>query len=77
MEEYKRRFREFQCNTRLYYFAQHFKEANKTLVDKSVTKLLEVKFSKNWEECTLEDLAKVERKHHTETLPPIFRHHPP
>ena len=58
MEEYKRRLQEFRHSTRLCDFATRFKGVNKTLVDKSVTKLLEVKFSKNWEECTLEDLEK-------------------
>ena len=56
MEEYKRRLREFRCSTCLRDFAQQFKEVNKTLVDENVTKSLEVKLSKNWEECTLEDL---------------------
>ena len=72
MEEYKRRLREFRCCTRLCDFAQHFKDVNKTLVDKNVTKSLEVKLSKNWEECTLEDLEMWKENITQKLLLPSF-----
>ena len=57
MEEYKRKLQEFRRSTRLCDFAQHFKSVTKNnLIDKNVTNKLEVKFYKNWEVCTLEDL---------------------
>ena len=52
MLKYKESLREFRCKTRLCDFARHFKEE----VNESLEKLLKVKFAKNWEECTLEDL---------------------
>ena len=58
MEAYKKKLQRFRHRTHLRVFAQYFKEVNKTFVDENVSKLLEVKFSKNWEECTLEDLEK-------------------
>ena len=55
--EYKESLKEFRCQTRLCDFARHFKDqVNKCLVGQDVIKLLEVKFAKKWEECTLEDL---------------------
>ena len=57
MLEYKGSLKEFRSKTLLCDFAKHFKDqVNKCLVGKDVMKLLEVKFAKNWEECTLEDL---------------------
>ena len=57
MLKYKESLKEFRCNTRLCDFARHFKDqVNECLVGQKVMKFLEVKFAKNWEECTLEDL---------------------
>ena len=57
MLEYKESLREYRCNTRLCDFARHFKEEmNKHFVSGELMTLLEVKFAKKWEECTLEDL---------------------
>lgn len=51
--EYKKQLHEFRCKTSLCDFAQHFKEVAECSTG---MKLLEVKFSKDWEQCTLEDL---------------------
>ena len=56
MLEYRETLREFRYKTRLCDFVRHFKEVNKCLGGEELTSLLKVKFEKNWEECTLEDL---------------------
>ena len=56
MLKYKESLREFRYKTRLCDFVRHFKEVNKCLGGEELMSLLQVKFEKNWEECTLEDL---------------------
>ena len=57
MFKYKQSLGEFRGKTRLCDFARHFKEeVNKSFLGQELMELLEVKFAKNWEECTLEDL---------------------
>jgi hypothetical protein len=52
MLEYKEALVKFRHRTRLCEFAKHYK----CFVGKKVRMSLKVKFSENWEECTLEDL---------------------
>ena len=73
MQEYKESLKEFRCKTRLCDFARHFKDqVNRYLVGQELMKLLEVKFAKNWDECTLEDLENWKESITQKLLLPSF-----
>ena len=72
MLKYKESLREFRCKTRLCDFVRHFKDENKCLGGEELMSLLEVKFAKNWEECTLEDLENWKESITQKLLLPSF-----